>query len=154
MSGGWSAGSQVAADTLPPGPPTRPGRAAEEWVVMSRRKVAVIVIVAVVLSSLGGWVAASRMRSPAEIAARTAPPSPSAVLVPAEMRTISSDVVTRGTARFGSPQRLTTVPSALKASPGIITEVPVVGTELREGDVLLAATGRPVFLLAGARLGV
>ena len=121
---------------------------------MSRRKVAVIVIVAVVLSSLGGWAAASRMRSPAEIAARTAPPVASPVLVPAEMRTISSDVVTRGTARFGSPQKLTSVPSALKASPGIVTEVPVVGTELREGDVLLTATGRPVFLLAGARLGV
>lgn len=121
---------------------------------MSRRKVAVIVIVAVVLSSLGGWAAASRMRSPAEIAARTAPPTPSPILVPAESRTISADVVTRGTARFGSPQKLTTVPSALKATPGIVTDVPAVGTELREGDVVLTATGRPVFLLAGARLGV
>jgi peptidoglycan hydrolase-like protein with peptidoglycan-binding domain len=121
---------------------------------MGRRKVAAIVVVAVIVSSIGGWAAASRIRSPAEIAAQTAPPEPSPILVPAEQRTISSDVVTRGTARFGSPQNLTTVPSALKAAPAVVTQLPAIGTQMTEGDTLLTATGRPVFLIAGERLGV
>jgi hypothetical protein len=121
---------------------------------VSRRKVATIVVVAVVLSALGGWVAASRIRSPAEIAAQTAAPSPSSILVPAEERTVATTVVTRGTGRFGTPQTLTTSPSALKPSPGIVTNVPAAGTEIAEGGVVMVATGRPVFLLAGDRLGI
>ena len=121
---------------------------------MSRRNIATIVVVAVVLSALGGWVAGSRIRSPAEIAAQTAAPEASPILVPAEERTVATTVVTRGTGRFGTPQTLTTSPSALKPSPGIVTNVPAPGTELAEGGVVMTATGRPVFLLAGDRLGV
>jgi peptidoglycan hydrolase-like protein with peptidoglycan-binding domain len=121
---------------------------------VNRRQVATIVVVAVALSALGGWIAASRIRSPAEIAAQTAAPSPSPILVPAEERTVAATVVTRGTGRFGTPQTLTTSPSALKPSPGIVTNVPAPGTEIAEGGVVMTATGRPVFLLAGDRLGI
>ena len=122
--------------------------------VMSRRKIGITVVVAVVLSAAGGWIAASRVRSPAEVAAQTAPPDASPILVPVEERTLSADVVSRGTGRFGSPQQLTVAPSAIKAAPGIVTRVSAGGTELNEGDVVLDATGRPVFLLGGDRLGV
>jgi hypothetical protein len=121
---------------------------------VSRRRIATIVVVAVVMSALGGWFAGSHIRSPAEIAAQTAAPSPSPILVPAEERTVATTVVTRGTGRFGTPQTLTTSPSALKPSPGIVTNVPTPGTEIAEGGVVMTATGRPVFLLAGDRLGV
>jgi len=121
---------------------------------VSRRRIGTIVVVAVVLSALGGWVAASRIRSPAEIAAQTAAPSASPILVPAEERTVATAVVTRGTGRFGTPQTLTTSPSALKPSPGIVTNVPAAGTGIGEGGVVMVATGRPVFLLAGDRLGI
>jgi len=63
-----------------------------------------VVLGLVVLAALGGWVAGSRIRSPAEQAARTAPPEASAILVPVEERVLSTDIVTRGTARFGSPR--------------------------------------------------
>lgn len=121
---------------------------------MSRRKVAVVVVLAVVVSAVGGWSAASRVRSPSEIAAETAPPDASPILVAVEERTLTSEVVSRGTGRFGSPQQLTIAPSALKPAPGIVTTLATGGTQLDEGAVALVAAGRPVFLLSGYRLGV
>lgn len=116
---------------------------------MRRRTIAALLAGTVVVSSASGWVASSQIRSPAEVAARTAPPPASAILVPAEMRTLSTDIVTRGTARFGAPQQLSLVPSALRADPAIITSVPLPGSALTEGDIALTASGRPAFLLTG-----
>src|SRR3712207_8807419 len=97
------------------------------------------------VSAAGGWVAASRIESPAEAAARTAAPTPSPILVPVEERILSSSIVTRGTARFGSPQPVSTAPSALKASaPGLLTTLPARDVQLEEGDVMFTASGRPV----------
>jgi peptidoglycan hydrolase-like protein with peptidoglycan-binding domain len=94
-------------------------------------------------------VAASRIESPAEAAARTAPPKPSPILVPVEERVLSSDIVTRGTARFGLPQSISIAPSALKVGAGLIATLPVRNTQFKEGDVMLSASGRPVFVLQG-----
>lgn len=116
---------------------------------MRRRTIAALLAGTVVVSSASGWVASSRIRSPAEVAARTAPPTASAILVPAEMRTLSTDIVTRGTARFGAPQQLSLAPSTLNADPAIITSVPLPGSALAEGDIALTASGRPAFLLTG-----
>ena len=110
---------------------------------------AILAVVAVI--AVGGWVAAARIESPAEIAARTAPPKPSLILVPVEKRVLSSNIVTRGTARFGLPQPISIAPSTLKSgTAGLITTLPAVGAQFGEGDVLLTASGRPVLLMAGA----
>lgn len=106
-------------------------------------------LVAVILLAIVSWIAGSKIQSPAEAAARTAPPSPSPILVPVEQRVLSSDVITRGTARFGLPQSISLAPSPLKSEAGVITTLPVRGDQLKEGDVLLTASGRPVFLLQG-----
>ena len=119
---------------------------------MSRRKLIAILIGVVVLSAAAGYGAASRVRSPAQIAADTAAPLASPILVPAEERVLSTTVVTRGTARFGSPQQITLAPSALKLQAGRVTSIPIAGSQLTEGDVALIASGRPVFLLEGAQL--
>jgi peptidoglycan hydrolase-like protein with peptidoglycan-binding domain len=108
------------------------------------------VLALVTAAAVGGWVAASWIESPADVAARTAAPTPSPILVPVEERVLSSDVVTRGTARFGLPQPISIAPSTLKANPGLITTLPVRNTQLAEGDVLLTASGRPAFVLRGA----
>jgi multidrug efflux pump subunit AcrA (membrane-fusion protein) len=113
------------------------------------RKVAAGVLAAVVLAAGVGWVAGSQISSPAEEASRTAPPAAAPILVPAEERVLSTDIVTRGTARFGSPQQLSLAPSALKSGNPIAARLPFPGTELREGDVVFISSGRPVFLLAG-----
>lgn len=118
---------------------------------MDRRRVAAIAIGVVVATSAAGFVAGSRIASPAEVASRTAAPDPSLILVPVEERTLATEVVTRGTGRFGSPQKLAVPSSALKQSPGLIAALPVAGAELIEGDVVANASGRPLFLLVGAR---
>ena len=102
------------------------------------------------LLASGGWVAGSRIESPAEAAARTAPPTPSPILVPVEERVLSSNIVTRGTARFGLPQPISIAPSALKANTQVlITTLPTRNTQFEEGDVMLTTSGRPVFVLQG-----
>lgn len=97
----------------------------------------------------GAWFLGSHIASPADVAFRTAPPAPSPILVPIEQRVLSSDVVTRGTVRFGLPQPISLAPSALKGSAGLITTLPLRNAEFKQGDILLTTSGRPVFLLNG-----
>lgn len=91
----------------------------------------------------------SRIESPADMAARTAPPTPSPILVPVEKRVLSSNIVTRGTARFGLPQPISVAPSALKTDVGLIATLPLPNTRFEEGTVMLTASGRPLFVLQG-----
>ena len=100
--------------------------------------------------ALGAWYMGSRIQSPAEMAARTAAPEPSAILVPVESRVLSSDVVTRGTVRFGLPQPISIAPSTVKGGVGLISSLPRPNTNFGEGEVILSASGRPVFALSGA----
>ncbi len=109
----------------------------------------VMVLVVVVIFAAASWIAGSSIQSPAEAAARTAPPAPAPILVPVEERVLSSDVVTRGTARFGLPLTIALSPSPLKSIPGVITTLPSRNAQVNEGDVLLTASGRPVFVLQG-----
>src|SRR5262245_4451330 len=95
--------------------------------------------------ALGAWYAGSRIQSPAEMAARTAPPEPSPILVPVESRVLSSDVVTRGTVRFGLPQPISIAPSTVKRGVGLIPPLPRANTGFQEGGVILSASGRPGF---------
>ena len=118
---------------------------------MNRKRILILVMVLgfVSLVAAGGWIAGSQIISPAEAAARTAPPVPSPILVPIEERVLTSDIVTRGTARYRLPQTISIVPSALKAHPGVITTLPVRNTQLSEGSVMLTASGRPLFVFQG-----
>ncbi len=118
---------------------------------MNRRRLAGVAIGVVVASSVGGFAVGSRITSPAEVAARTAPPTAAPILVPVERRVLASDVVTRGTGRYGSPQKLAVAASALKPAAGLIAELPVIGAELTEGDRVANASGRPLFVLVGPR---
>ncbi len=70
-------------------------------------------------------------------------------LASVESRAPGSDIVTFGTARFGLPRAISIVPSALKAKAGLITTLPSRNAKLQEGDVMLSASGRPVFALRG-----
>lgn len=116
---------------------------------MRRRNLALFVLAAVVLSSLATWFASARIHSPAEIAARTAPPVPSPILVPVEQRVLATKIVSRGTGHYGSPRHLAIAPSALKAGYQVVTTLPRVGAVVDEGAVLLTISGRPAFLLDG-----
>ena len=71
-----------------------------------RGRLAGMVLAGVILAGAVGWFAGTQIRSPAEVASRTNAPVAAPILVPAEERVLSTDIVTRGTARFGSPQQL------------------------------------------------
>jgi hypothetical protein len=111
------------------------------------------VVALVAVAVMSGFLAASFVQSPADVAARTAAPTPSAILVPVEERVLSSTIVTRGTARFGLPKILSLAPSALKPSAGLVTTLPLRNAQIEEGGVLLTASGRPVLVLQGAKPG-
>jgi peptidoglycan hydrolase-like protein with peptidoglycan-binding domain len=119
--------------------------------VVRRNRALAVGLAALVATSVVSWELASRIRSPAEVAARTAPPKPSPILVPVERRVLTSDVVVRGTVAYGTPQGVSLPASPLKKSTGTITTPPQKGAELREGSVALTVSGRPVFVLQGDR---
>jgi peptidoglycan hydrolase-like protein with peptidoglycan-binding domain len=118
--------------------------------VMRRRRLLVLVVAAVAVSSLASWIANEQIQSPAEAAARSAPPAPAPILVPVKKQVLATKVVTRGTAHYGSPRKLSVTPSGLKTGPRVITTLPRAGSTVSEGEVLLTISGRPVFVLRGA----
>jgi multidrug efflux pump subunit AcrA (membrane-fusion protein) len=107
------------------------------------------VLATITVAALVAWLVGSRIESPADAAARTAPPAPSPILVPVEKRVLGSNVVTRGTARFGLPQPLSLAPSVLKPQASLITTLPARNAQLGDGAVALTASGRPVFIFQG-----
>src|SRR6476659_1144248 len=73
---------------------------------------------AVIILAIGAWVAGAQIQSPAQVAAETAAPTPSAITVPVEKRVLSSEVIVRGTVRYGSPQPVVLAASEVKQGSG------------------------------------
>ena len=103
----------------------------------------------VVLAGVGS-IAARQIRSPAQIAADTAAPAASRITAPVERRALATEVIVRGTVRYGTPQEVVLPASGLKTSTQVISRVPKPGARLGDGDTALVVSGRPVFTLNGA----
>lgn len=116
----------------------------------ARRRLVAGGLIGVVLLAAGGWLAARQIRSPAQVAADTAPPQRSAITVPVARRTLATEVIVRGTVRYGAPQPVVLATSSLKSGSEIITRAPRRTGRLGEGSVALTVSGRPVFVLRGA----
>ncbi|MEN8239110.1 MAG: peptidoglycan-binding protein [Actinomycetota bacterium] len=116
---------------------------------MRRRVTIVVGLVVLIGAAVVGWTAASQIKSPAQVAAETKPPEPSLITVPVEEMVISNDVVTRGSVRFERPESISVSTVALEGVSPVVTQVPVIGDEFSEGDVLFEVAGRPVFVLEG-----
>lgn len=119
--------------------------------MMNRRKLALIVLGAIVLSSLATWFASSKLRSPADIAAEAAAPNASSILAPVEERVLASRVISRGVGHYGSTRELSVARSNLKKGSRVVTHLPRPGALISEGDVLLTISGRPTLLLDGVQ---
>ena len=130
-------------ETPPPAYDSQSAKHGEPSMPVARKRILLLflVLALVAMAAVGGWFAASLIESPAEVAARTAPPAPSPILVPVERRTLSSTIVTRGTARFGLPHPISIAPSVLKPNPGLITALPVRNRQIREAQL-----GVPILL--------
>jgi peptidoglycan hydrolase-like protein with peptidoglycan-binding domain len=123
-------------------------------ITLGRRRMVAAVLGLAVLLAVAAWLAGRQIRSPAQVAAETAPPDPSAITVPVERQVLSSEVIVRGTVRYGSPQPVVLATSEIKqAGAGaeeIVTTRPRRGSTVGEGDVAMSVSGRPVFVLGGA----
>ncbi|ADB36025.1 Peptidoglycan-binding domain 1 protein [Kribbella flavida DSM 17836] len=115
----------------------------------SRRRVLVGVSTVATLSLGVGVAAGSRIQSPEDAAAKTAPPKASQITVPVEKKALASRVVARGDASFDGAVNVRIETSGL-TTPAVVTgKVPTVGSTITEGKALLEITGRPVIGLAG-----
>ncbi|MEZ5374939.1 MAG: peptidoglycan-binding protein [Acidimicrobiales bacterium] len=117
---------------------------------MERRRLLAAVAAVAVASTGVGWVAGQRIKSPAEIASETAPPTPSLITVPVESRVLSSTVIVRGTVTFDEQTDISVTGAGASGGSAIITRVPLQpGDQLTEGAVLAEISGRPVIALQG-----
>lgn len=115
---------------------------------------------AVVLVGAGGWVAGSRLESPADAAAHVSVPAAGPVTVAVQQRRLTATVVGQGTVQFGSPEALSLagavgpgtadVSASGQAPEQRVTRAPAAGTVLKQGAVLMEVSGRPVMVLAGS----
>jgi peptidoglycan hydrolase-like protein with peptidoglycan-binding domain len=117
---------------------------------LGNRRVAALAVATLVVLAIVGWAAARQIRSPAQVAADTAAPQPAPITVPVERRTLSTEVIVRGTVRFGAAQPAVLGTSRIKQGSDIVTRAPRRKAELGTGDVAMAVDGRPVFVLPGA----
>lgn len=96
------------------------------------------------------WLVGRGIRSPAQIAADTAPPKPSLITVPVERRSLATEVIVRGMVRYGSARAVALAASSLKPGSSIISKPARPGLKLHEGSVAMSVSARPVFVLRGA----
>lgn len=118
---------------------------------MSRgRSRTLLVVGGTAVIALGaGIVAGTRITSPADAIARTAAPEASEVTVPVELRTLNSEVVTRGDVTAAGAVEVVPEVGGLETPPIVTGQVPQVGAEITEGAALLEIVGRPLVVLAG-----
>jgi peptidoglycan hydrolase-like protein with peptidoglycan-binding domain len=113
-------------------------------------RVAIAALIGVVVIAGGGWIAAREIKSPAQVAADTAPPQASLLTAQVQRRTLSSEVIVRGTGRYGQPEAISLPSSSLKTSTQLISRIAKPDAVLRERSVAMVVSGRPVFVLRGA----
>ena len=114
---------------------------------MSRRAF-LFAIVATAVISAGAALLIGQQLEPPSTGADASAPDPSRITVPVEKRTLSSNVVTRGTIEFSDSRSLRVETNA--GDVPVVTGAPAeVGTELNEGDLLLEVGYRPVVLMEG-----
>jgi peptidoglycan hydrolase-like protein with peptidoglycan-binding domain len=116
-----------------------------------RNRVITLALATLVAVTLFGWAGARQIRSPAQVAADTAPPKASPITIPVVRRTLSAKVIVRGTVRYGAPQAVVLATSRIKqgASSDIVTRAPKPRAELGAASVAMTVDGRPVFVLPG-----
>ncbi|MCE7011038.1 peptidoglycan-binding protein [Kibdelosporangium philippinense] len=114
------------------------------------KRVVLLIAVVAVVTGAGGWLVGTRVQSPADAAASHQPPPASLVTVPVERRTLKSTVVAQGTVAYGTPTplQLTGTVGGVEGTQ-LITKAPTVGSTIKQGDVALEVSGRPVFVLTG-----
>jgi hypothetical protein len=105
-----------------------------------------IAIGAVMMSAVG-LVASGLIKSPLQVAAETAPPSPSVITATARWQVLENTIFLRGVV---TAARTIDVTAAAPYSEVIVTRMPVTaGQRVRPGQVVAQIDGRPILVLYG-----
>lgn len=129
--------------------------------LISRRRWVLMIAAGAALLSTGGVVGAWYVKSPAQLAADTAPPTASVLTAPVVSQVLSSTVVLRGDISDGNVVSVTpSSAAATEAMPGsvnpevsnlVVTKVTTqVGQPVDAAHPLVEVSGRPVFALPGS----
>lgn len=116
----------------------------------ARVKLVVGAIVVMALASAITWaVAAQTMRTPAQVAAEAEAPEPGPITAPVERRTLTNEVITRGTVVYDEPVAIELTAQPDRDRQAVVTRVPEPGDTVEEGDVAVEVAGRPILVLQG-----
>jgi peptidoglycan hydrolase-like protein with peptidoglycan-binding domain len=115
----------------------------------SRRRVVILALAVLIGLAVVGWVAARQIRSPAQIAADAAAPPAAPITVPVDRRRLTSNVIVRGTVRFGGRRNVELGSSLIKQGSDLVTTPARRRATLAAGAVALAVDDRPVFVMPG-----
>jgi peptidoglycan hydrolase-like protein with peptidoglycan-binding domain len=111
----------------------------------SRNRIVAAAIVSALAVGATGVGVGMRLKNPNSII--PVAPKASRTAVPVEMKRITTSLVARGSASLAGFQPIT-VPSTT-GSASVLTKAVAVGTDLKEGDVVLAVDDVPMFALKG-----
>ncbi len=115
----------------------------------SRKRTLAIVVAVAVIATVGGFLAARHVQSPAEEAASAKAPPAGPITAAVESKTLHSQVVTRGDVVYDGALGVRVETAALTTPPIVTGHLLAVGATIGEGDVMLEVTGRPVLVLGG-----
>lgn len=96
-----------------------------------------------------GIVIARFIESPADAAAKIAPPEAGLITVPVENRVIANDVSLRADVLYDESVAVAIDTTDISGTPVVTGQVPEVGTTIDAASVVLEVAGRPVIALPG-----
>lgn len=96
-----------------------------------------------------GIVIARFIESPADAAAKVAPPEAGLITVPVENRVIANDVSLRADVLYDESVAVSIDTTDISGTPVVTGQVPEVGTTIDAASVVLEVAGRPVIALPG-----
>ncbi|MFJ4862482.1 peptidoglycan-binding protein [Streptomyces sp. NPDC088748] len=118
------------------------------------RRVVLAVVGGAALMAVGGLLATTLVKSPAQVAAETGPPAQGALTAEVERRVLAQTVVMRGT--VAADQSVAVSPQGMRSAEGagaaVVTKLPLkAGEPVTAGQLVAEVSGRPVFTLHGAQ---
>ncbi len=97
---------------------------------------------------VGSWTLASRIQSPTQAEALAAPPSPTVITAPVELRALSQTLIVRGVVAPAATIALK-VPASVTGTVVVSYRPLKPGGNLRDGGLAVEVSGRPVFAIEG-----
>ncbi|MFG2233489.1 peptidoglycan-binding protein [Streptomyces sp. NPDC048723] len=118
------------------------------------RRAVLAVVGGAALMAVGGLLATTLVKSPAQVAAETGPPAQGALTADVERRVLAQTVVMRGT--VVADQSVAVTPQGVRSGEGtgaaLVTKLPLkAGDPVTAGQLIAEVSGRPVFTLHGAQ---